>query len=501
MIPERDVPKGPALRKGGPRVRTYKPHVTSGCRTCKIRRVKCDEGKPSCKRCLGTGRICDGYLYGSNAKPPFPKTDELIALGSSRRPLSQTNTSQSAYSSNIILPPSPFSNEQEHRGFAFFRRYTCSRLAPNFRSRFWEQIVLQACHHEPAIRHAVVALGSLHEQTMCRGLSHEVQGTTSSNHATDTFALQQYTKALRILAIAPEKTFGDVTLMACILFVYFESLRGDHAATVSHLNSGIRIIAELHKIFTSIADGRHPLSNTLYISLRELALLFIRLDALDIELRALDTFQQEETPTRGLLHCSTANSGEVPHTFHTLEEARTALEKIRIDSPQPTKAFTPELYAQSTHSRTITKIRQYTKALEHFIGFNGNRLDKREQRVIHELRLYIIIASMAVTADLAEALKDECVWYQWEAKCEEIMEHAETILRLPELKKQPLSGLDDGIIWKFGFVAVKCWDTRMGHRAIGLLKKIERKEGVWNSFIAADVVEILLKREEDGGGL
>ncbi|KAJ9486494.1 hypothetical protein VN97_g6839 [Penicillium thymicola] len=34
--------------------------------TCKIRRVKCDEEKPHCRRCISTGRQCDGYPH-----PPF----------------------------------------------------------------------------------------------------------------------------------------------------------------------------------------------------------------------------------------------------------------------------------------------------------------------------------------------------------------------------------------------------------------------------------------------
>ncbi|KAL2807765.1 hypothetical protein BJX63DRAFT_60948 [Aspergillus granulosus] len=43
------------------RSRATKLKVRTGCITCKIRRVKCDEGKPSCSRCVSTGRKCDGY--------------------------------------------------------------------------------------------------------------------------------------------------------------------------------------------------------------------------------------------------------------------------------------------------------------------------------------------------------------------------------------------------------------------------------------------------------
>ncbi|KAJ4146502.1 hypothetical protein NW754_001967 [Fusarium falciforme] len=34
---------------------------SKGCHTCKQRRVKCDEGKPACQRCIRIGRDCGGY--------------------------------------------------------------------------------------------------------------------------------------------------------------------------------------------------------------------------------------------------------------------------------------------------------------------------------------------------------------------------------------------------------------------------------------------------------
>src|SRR5450755_1287659 len=44
------------------RTRAHKPKVRTGCVTCKIRRVKCDETKPSCLKCTRSGRKCDGYV-------------------------------------------------------------------------------------------------------------------------------------------------------------------------------------------------------------------------------------------------------------------------------------------------------------------------------------------------------------------------------------------------------------------------------------------------------
>ncbi|KAJ5810885.1 hypothetical protein N7447_010401, partial [Penicillium robsamsonii] len=48
------------------RRRKWAPKLKSGCMTCKVRRVKCDEEKPHCRRCMSTGRKCDGYAH-----PPF----------------------------------------------------------------------------------------------------------------------------------------------------------------------------------------------------------------------------------------------------------------------------------------------------------------------------------------------------------------------------------------------------------------------------------------------
>ncbi|KAF2762197.1 hypothetical protein EJ05DRAFT_507770 [Pseudovirgaria hyperparasitica] len=43
------------------RKRRYATRVRTGCGTCRIRRVKCDEGRPHCMNCSSTGRICEGY--------------------------------------------------------------------------------------------------------------------------------------------------------------------------------------------------------------------------------------------------------------------------------------------------------------------------------------------------------------------------------------------------------------------------------------------------------
>ena len=93
---------------------------------------------------------------------------------------------------------------------------TCPQQAGFFGSDFWERLVFQAAYHESAIRHAIVAIGSLHELLERRTVTKDVDKT---------FALEQYNLAIRDLLIPLSQTGErgvDVCLIACILFTCFE---------------------------------------------------------------------------------------------------------------------------------------------------------------------------------------------------------------------------------------------------------------------------------------
>ncbi|KAK2594079.1 hypothetical protein QQS21_008228 [Conoideocrella luteorostrata] len=47
------------IKRTGPRQKRWAPKVTTGCKTCRARRIKCDEAKPHCKQCISRGRWCE----------------------------------------------------------------------------------------------------------------------------------------------------------------------------------------------------------------------------------------------------------------------------------------------------------------------------------------------------------------------------------------------------------------------------------------------------------
>ncbi|TPX14616.1 uncharacterized protein E0L32_005308 [Thyridium curvatum] len=139
----------------------------SGCVTCRharIRRVKCDEGKPSCQRCLSTGRNCDGYLPTTSniSRRDLAALAQESSLGErlvlTRRPAQAPASLSPSPLGSARSSPQP----RECQLFDLFRSATgpaTETLAP---SSFWTRDILQLAHVEPAVWHAVVALGGLH---------------------------------------------------------------------------------------------------------------------------------------------------------------------------------------------------------------------------------------------------------------------------------------------------------------------------------------------------
>jgi hypothetical protein len=167
--------------------------------------VKCDETNPSCSACTSTGRKCDGY-------------EQSIDTPSD---LSNVITSGLGWSPSVEF----IGTEKECHSFQFFRQKTAAQLSGFFGGDFWETLLLQAALHEPSIRHAVLALGSLHRNF------EQNNGLIMSSHTdgwSDDFTLKNYSQAIKTL-IEPLSQTGkraiDVYLICSILFAFLEVSR------------------------------------------------------------------------------------------------------------------------------------------------------------------------------------------------------------------------------------------------------------------------------------
>ncbi|KAH8901486.1 hypothetical protein GQ53DRAFT_835258 [Thozetella sp. PMI_491] len=188
--------------------RTPFVRTKTGCRTCRTRKIKCDEAKPSCIKCTSSRRTCGGYDPHPQAKYSW-----ATLLGA-----------------NAIIPnPSSSRTGREGRALEFFQYMAVPNFSYYPDRNFWVELVHAAAEQEPAVRHAVIAIGSLQENLWA-----------DRSPATDRFALSHYNKALS--HVLTRRDDGSVTLLLCLLFVCIEALRGNAPGAVEHCRHGVTIL-------------------------------------------------------------------------------------------------------------------------------------------------------------------------------------------------------------------------------------------------------------------
>ncbi|KAH8657983.1 hypothetical protein BX600DRAFT_439160 [Xylariales sp. PMI_506] len=153
-------------------------------------------------------------------------------------PSTYTETSAQA---GLTLPSSiqsllKFRNSTEKRSFQFFQFITAPVLDSEFTQGFWTVIVPQFCHASPTVRHAVLALSSLHESLLDDGARLCAQLV-----AKQTFALNQYNKSMSLLRtqlVNSHESEPIVVLLMCILFACLEYMQKKQSDSLIHVQQG-----------------------------------------------------------------------------------------------------------------------------------------------------------------------------------------------------------------------------------------------------------------------
>lgn len=204
-----------------------------------------------------------------------------------------------------MIHPALFDNwgsDRERRSLHFFRVQTLPQLSSCIGSEFWDRLILQSIHHVPAFKHAVIAVGFLHEMFETGGVRAQIAERKDS---IDYFGVQQYNLAIKYLLkpfSSGDRQAVDICLASCVLFACFEvshylacsssillhvlisyqSLRGHHEAAIAHTSSGMKMLSEL-RFNKTVGQYEHPVLHTtsacFYIPMEMLMILFGALDA------------------------------------------------------------------------------------------------------------------------------------------------------------------------------------------------------------------------------
>ncbi|KAE9381930.1 hypothetical protein N431DRAFT_551928 [Stipitochalara longipes BDJ] len=458
-------------RKGTPKSR-------GGCLTCKVRRIKCDETRPHCVRCTSTGRKCDGY--GSRSPTAILPDSGLTALS---------------------IKPFP-SQTPESRSIDFFRTCTLPNISLHFGSPGWTRLVLQASYSEPAIQHAVIALGALHEQLENRNNSGS-QSITHIDNSLD-YAAQQFTQALIFLGALLTKSDNrsiELALLGALMCMYYEALQENFETSRVHLENCLLVLKSI------LPDEKNWLSNTTDNKMQIDDDIIQAFALLDID--ASCTLGRRSPSL-----CIAEASIQLPAPFKSITQARQLLygltsqlhsfmrstaDSYKTDLtaiPLPTIAEANFLQAQ---------LKDWEASFSAFLGHPTTKFTRQEQQGANVLSIQHKVAYMKAATCL---YADEMVFDDFDQEFEELLCLADYLIYSMngvverrdsgfERKKVVLTfemGIIEGLFW----TAVKCRKYTVRHRAIEIMRRVTWQEGVWNAKMMAAIAEGYVKMEEEG---
>ena len=448
--------------------------------------MKCDEGKPECLNCIEMVRKCDGFPAG-----------EIIR---GRQAQNSRNAPDVLRHTLSFGPPG---NSQERRYLHYFHTHAALDLAGYFDSNFWNRLVLQVSHSEPAIQHSLIALSSLHETLQAGGLGGSGNGQAEPSPL---FTLQQYNKALSHLAkhlSQKEKLSIEVTLISCILFICLELLRGSYESAIAHLQSGLNILNDWRKegsqstfsdISTSIPNAQHIED--------DLVQLFGRLD-----LHA--TFLGTTMP-RPYLPSRFDTPGASPSTsrpFSSISEARQCLDsqmnaifRFLRATANYDPHFPPDSIARAEeqHDRLV-QLEQWLTVFNNFVDDSSSQMDSKDLRgvitlKIHHKTVYLMLSTVLLT--------DETVFDLFTPDFQTIISLAASVIHLPpgatNARYRSKFTLDMGIIGPLYYTAIKCREPKLRREATSLIASSPHREGVWDNVVVSKLAERAIAIEERG---
>jgi hypothetical protein len=421
-----------------------------------------------------------------------------------------------SYSIRAQPAPRPnFPTESEFNYFSLYQSSTASELSGYFSSCVWNRAILQTCHEEAYARHAVIALGALHRALQV--YHHGVERATAKLH--HSFALQQYGKALKYMSqvITREKNEARLrhTLISSLLTTCFETYIGNQDSALLQAQAGIDILMERQatqrneeEIERSYVECLSSDSSFLDFDLLS---TFARLEA------QILTFKDGRSTHRP----RTAREEEfpiIPSTFRSVNEARLYWDLcvrramlFHYSNSDPNFSsldFGENIFRNSIGCQRIQKyIDGYTTARRDWAKvfqpvFERSRKDSSTQ----DFLCANILMMKALSAKFTFAPTSEGGETYADAFFEDyvqIVDLATNVLEqsVDQDKTTPrkvVFNFDVNIVVPLFIVALRCRDCKVRREAIELLWKYPRREGFYDSLMAAKVASWFMNKEEEG---
>jgi hypothetical protein len=287
---------------------------------------------------------------------------------------------------------------------------------------------------------------------------------------------------------SPSTKHIDRILMVCVLFIVFEGLRGNYAASRGHMDSGRAIAARYRPVGPKMSSKNCS---------PEISEVFARLDLVAL------TFSDDASPYKYTLDDLLSTAPQLhPSQFNSVHQAHVSLvDVIRW------------LLVLETHDRFLLEAP----------GYSPSDLEEELRRCrerLSEWRYHWdkLLLQSAETGSLLR--KSVEIWYSMaaaildagflgpESRYDVLLHRFQRIVQFGEELSAGISNtgdlarfsLDLGFVTPVFFCAIRCRDPHLRRRAIRVLGSHLRQEGIWESTVAAAIATRWMQLEEEGLG-
>ncbi|KAK1964311.1 hypothetical protein LY78DRAFT_682590 [Colletotrichum sublineola] len=458
----------------GPATRASKPKVRTGCTTCKRRRIKCDEAKPSCQNCLKRRTMCEGYQF--QPQPPATASQQLRAA----RLIGSALLVQPSYQGLV------FATQLQKDRFDQWLSFAADVLV--FPSELVTGTIPQIARADPAVKNAALAIGAAALGSRTR----EDRLAGRGPHYAD--ALQYYNRALALTARSPPTgdTFPSV-LVTCP--------PGNRRAALMHLNYGNNILDHYDRR-RAATRGRDHLVEAITSNFQRLTL----------QSWSHNGDHPRETAGRVLWCCRGRTEryavDEMPDTFESLDEAHHWWETtqhhvvhhapiligFRVEGtgnkapsfpPNQSLPIPPEQVKGHDRFRPLLKAQQ--------MWMQVDDMERLQTLGLQIQSTYLSIPTVTANYTDAEALARMTPAFR---RCVDLCEE---FLRLQERLATTATAAggagetftmnSNGSTWPLGAAAMLCFDEGVRADALRLLRDFPRRDGLWDTRVFVGMLQ------------
>lgn len=466
--------------------------------------MPCSDCVTRAARNPGNGNLALCQRCIDNLRQPRGRRKEIVR---SRQAIGEMDANtRSALDINTSSPRLPWSDDwSERHALQFFSTHSAPELAGYFDSPFWQQTILQAGRHEPAVMHAIAAVGAMHERLLLDG------PTLDEAHDPQTkFALEQCNKSIRCLTqeIRESKKPPNTRLLltTSVLFVCFEAIQNRWQEAIQHAEQGYNLLQHHARSIQGNADD----ASAFAVGFDQLRAILMRL-----HFRAMAVTDQ----TYNFMMNSESTRIAKPKHFETLHDARVSLELVAtvasvmfLDLELDDGLY--NVAASQTDMNTVFRpwLQAWEGAFSRLLAATLETMSPADHKAAMVLEANALVVHVFSNVDLS---RDELGWVLFHDKFRAIVDLAAAVLedgssKQPSLPQRPHASFISstnvehafslGIIVPLCQVCARCQDPAIQARALDLLKRYSRRECMWSSWSAWKVEEYLLGVEEQGNG-